>query len=566
MADFDFDRFYRYDELTALLQVCAAEHPDLCALESLGHSHEGRDIWLVTVTNTATGPAGEKPALWVDANIHATEIAGSSAALHLLHRLLSGFGQDERVTRVLDTRCFYIVPRINPDGVELALADRPRFLRSSTRPWPHADQRDGLVEEDIDGDGRVLTMRIEDPNGAWKPHPDEPRLLITRDPDEDGPGPYYRLLPEGMVQGVGGFDGHTIEVPRVLEGLDLNRNFPAGWRTEGEQVGAGPYPTSEPEARAVVQGLVDRPNVTGYIDYHTFSGVHLRPYSMHPDEDLPTFDLRVYTTIGAKATSITGYRAVSVFHDFKYEPKEVISGGSDDWVYDHLGVFAWTTELWSPLQQIGLKDYHFIEWYREHTPGDELALLAWSDDTLGGRGYVDWYRFEHPQLGPVELGGWDWFYCWSNPPPELLEREIAPHAEWAIWHLLISPLLRVRAAEAEPVGDATGTWQIRFVVENAGWLPTNVTAKAVERKIVEPVTITIDLPDGASLTSGKHRVECGQLTGRAGKTNMVSFDDGDATTDRAKADWVVHGPAGGTVRLTATHPRAGTARAEVTLG
>ncbi len=69
-----FDRYYRYDDLTRLLSAYAQEHPDLIRLESIGKSFEGRDIWLVTVTNVATGPAAEKPALWVDGNIHASEV------------------------------------------------------------------------------------------------------------------------------------------------------------------------------------------------------------------------------------------------------------------------------------------------------------------------------------------------------------------------------------------------------------------------------------------------------------------------------------------------------------
>ena len=50
-----FDRFLRYDELTAWLQALAAEHPDLVTVEAYGRSHEGRDLWLVTVTDAATG-------------------------------------------------------------------------------------------------------------------------------------------------------------------------------------------------------------------------------------------------------------------------------------------------------------------------------------------------------------------------------------------------------------------------------------------------------------------------------------------------------------------------------
>ena len=557
--DLRFDKLYRYDELTDALRLLAEARPDLMTLAAAGQSHEGRDIWLATVTNTATGPADEKPALFVEANIHATEVTGSTAALHLLHTLVSRYGEDEKVTRALDTRAFYVIPRLNPDGVERALADKPQFIRSSVRPYPRTDKQDGLFEEDVDGDGRILTMRIEDPNGTWKVYADDPRLLIAREPDEVGTGPYYRLLPEGSIRN---YDGVIVRLAPRVEGLDLNRNFPAEWRTEGEQHGAGPFPTSEPEIRAVVQAVIERPNVCGYIAYHTFSGVHLRPYSAHADEHFPTVDLRVYKEIGKRATAITGYKAVSVFHDFQYDPKNAMTGASDDWAYDHLGVFSWTTEFWGPQQQAGIEDHHFIEWWDDHPLEHDLKLLAWTDEKLGGTAYVDWYPFDHPQLGRVELGGWDFFRSWSNPPPEFMEAEIRPHADFAVFHLLISPRLELHSTDVEHLGD--GVWRVRLVVQNSGWLPTNVTQKAVERKVVRPIEAEITLPDGASLVGVEGKLELGQLTGRALKANVLGAGN-DPTDDRAKAEWVVRAPAGTTVEVEARHQRAGVVRASIEL-
>ncbi|MFP5325855.1 MAG: M14 family zinc carboxypeptidase, partial [Acidimicrobiia bacterium] len=233
----------------------------------------------------------------------------------------------------------------------------------------------------------------------------------------------------------------------------MNRNYPIEWRPEGEQLGAGPYPTSEPEIRAVVQAIVERANICAFIQYHTYSGVHLRPYGTRGDDALPTWDLRVFKKIGDKATELTGYPHVSVFHDFKYDPKDVITGVADDWAYDHLGVFAWTTEFWNPFTTAGIEDYKWIEWSIDHPVDDDLKLLAWSDEELNGEGFVDWYPYDHPQLGPVEIGGWNSAYCLRNPPPHLLEKEVLPHADWAIWHVLIAPELRVRLATAERVGD-----------------------------------------------------------------------------------------------------------------
>ena len=558
MPQVRFDTYYRYEELTRILHAYAEEYPQLVRIESIGKSYEGRDIWLLTLTNFATGPAEEKPALWVDGNIHASEVSPSTACLYLIHRLTREYGSNEKITRCLDTRAFYVCPRVNPDGAEWALADKPKIIRSSTRPYPYdEDPIGGLVVEDIDGDGRMLMMRIPDPNGNWKKHPDEPRLMIRRDPDETG-GEYYRILPEGRFDEP--FDPAILTIQPKKEGLDLNRNFPAHWRQEYEQQGAGPYPTSEPEVRAIVDFIAKRPNITGGVTFHTWSGVLLRPYSHQPDDAFPAEDLWTYQKIGAKGTEITGYPNISVYHNFKYHPKEYISGVFDDWMYDHMGVFAWTVEIWSPQRQAGITDYKFIDWFREHPVEDDLKLLKWSDEALGGRGYVDWYEFEHPQLGRVELGGWDMLYAWRNPPPEFLEKEVALFPDWLVWHLLISPKLEICEATVEPLGDAL--YKVRLVVQNTGWLPTYITKKALEKKLVRGVVAEIELPDGATLRTGKPREELGQLEGRAYKPSAVTFWSADPTDDRAKVEWVVHAPQGGAVRLVARHERAGVARVE----
>ena len=557
MEPMRFDTYYRYDDLTAYLKQWADAYPHLCRLESMGPSYEGRDIWVMVVTNFATGPDDEKPAYWVDGNIHATELSASTAVLYLLHKLLTGYGQDERITYALDSRVFYAVPRLNPDGAEWALADTPRYVRSSTRPYPRHDKLDGLHQEDIDGDGRILTMRLKDSHGAWKTHPDEPRLMIPREPDDPPGGAYYRLLPEGRIQN---YDGVLIEMAPRLQGLDLNRQFPVYW--EPNEQGAGLYPTSEPEPRAAAQFIVDHPNITGSISFHTFSGVHLRPPTKGADDTLPTPDLFAYKKIGARATELTGYPAVSVFHDFKYDPKEFIKGTFDDWMYDHRGVYGWTTEIWSPQRAAGLKDYKFIDWFRDHPNADDLALLKWNDEALDGQGYVDWYPCEHPQLGPVELGGWDGINTWTNPPRKLLEKEVAPLADFALFACLISPRLELHSVDVHSNGRLH---RIRCVVHNTGWLPTNVTEQALKQKVVRPLEIDLSLPAGARLLTGKLKTRLGQLKGRDHKWRAL-FDPGDATDERAKVEWVVEAEPGATVEITAVHPRAGTVRAAVTLG
>ena len=104
-------------------------------------------------------------------------------------------------------------------------------------------------------------------------------------------------------------------------------------------------------------------------------------------------------------------------------------------------------------------------------------------------------------------------------------------------------------------------------MQNTGWLPSYVSKRALERKVVRGLIAEISLPGGATLHSGKRRQEMGQLEGRAYKHTGVSFwPDYHLTDDRAKIEWVVQGSAGSRIALTARHERAGTVRATVTLG
>lgn len=559
-----FDTFYRHAELAQLLQAYAEARPDLVDLRVLGKSHEGRDIALVVLTNTATGDDTDKPAIWVDGNIHAGELTASTACLYWLHQLVSGHGSDAgagpQITQLLDTRVVYLCPRLNPDGAELALADKPRFIRSSTRPYPYDEQPvDGLTVEDIDGDGRVLQMRVPDPHGPWKPHPDQPRLLIPREPGEFG-GRYYRVMPEGTLTH---YDGVQIKVNRDREGLDLNRNFPAFWRQEFEQTGAGPYPTSEPEVRAMVDFVAKHPNIGAAVSFHTHSGVILRPMGTVADDHMTPEDLWMIKRLSDLGAKLTGYPAVSTFHDFKYHPKEIITG-TQDWLYEHLGALFWTVEIWAPNKEAGITDYDFVHWYRDHPPEDDLKLLAWSDAQCAGLAHVDWYPYRHPQLGMVELGGWDRLNYWRNPPPHLREREAARFPAWLTQIGLALPKLELLRAEVRNLGG--DTWRIRLAVANAGYLPSYVTRRALERKVARGVVFELHPPAGLALQTGKLRIEGAQLEGHAAPNSLQAFlPSRDITADRAVAEWVVTAPRGMRVLLTASADRAGTVRTEVTL-
>ena len=179
--------------------------------------------------------------------------------------------------------------------------------------------------------------------------------------------------------------------------------------------------------------------------------------------------------------------------------------------------------------------------------------------------HISWKPFDHPQLGRVEIGGWNRFHAFGNPPPAFLEREVARFPKWLLWQALTSPKLELVAAEADALGD--DHWRVRLVVQNTGWLPSYVSKRALERKVVRGLIAEIELPAGATLLHGKRREELGQLEGKAYKHTGVSFwPDHNVTDDRAKIEWIVQGRKGDEIRVSrGTSARAWCGRASLSI-
>jgi murein tripeptide amidase MpaA len=549
--------YYTYEVLTRLLHELVEAHPQLAQIESIGQSLEGREIWLVTLTNFETGQALEKSAYWIDGNTHAGEVTGSTVVLYTIWDYLTRYGKDEKITRVLNRSAIYLLPRLSVDGAEKYLTT-PYDLRSSTRIHPYAEERDGLYPADIDGNGLILTMRMKNPNGDWKCSEHDARIMRKRGIDDEG-GIYYTVLSEGLIRN---YDGALIPIAPAREGMDINRNYPYSWEPEGTEHGAGPYPFSEPETRAEAEFWRTHPNISGLVTYHTTSGVLLRPYGTQTDENMPTEDLDVYNLMGKRGTELTGYPSVSVYHGFRYHPKTVMHGAMDDFGYDHHGWFGFTPELWDLPTTAGVGPRDFIQWIRWHPEEDDLKIMRWNDEVMHGDAFIDWQPFEHPQLGEVEIGGWNTKLYEDNAPLQYLAEMCEKHSQWTLSNASLCPYLTLPHLSVEAQGEQL--YHIVALVENGGFLPTYTSQKALERKDVRPIEAELLLPEGAEIVAGKRWQELGQLEGRSNKI-WNWWGSGSPTDNRLKLEWVVKGPANAQLRLTVRAQRAGTLHREITL-
>jgi hypothetical protein len=249
-------------------------------------------------------------------------------------------------------------------------------------------------------------------------------------------------------------------------------------------------------------------------------------------------DVQALSDLGAK---LTGYPAISIFHDFKYHPKEIITG-TQDWVYEHLGALFWTVEIWAPNKEAGITDYKWIEWYRDHPVEDDLKLLKWSDEQCGGQAHVDWYPFRHPQLGMVELGGWDKHELLAQPAAAPARTRGGALPGLADADRAVAAALEVLRTEVRALGP--DTWRVRFAVANSGYLPAYVSKRALERKTVRGTMFQIHLPPGVAWSAARNASKARTWTAMRPRPALQAFlPNREVTADRAVVEWVVHGAA-----------------------
>jgi murein tripeptide amidase MpaA len=415
----------------------------------------------------------------------------------------------------------------------------------------------GLHYADVNDDGEILEMRIRDDAGEWKISDKDDRLMIPRAPDESG-GEYYRVVPEGILVD---WDGGDFEIPRPRDG-NMNRNYPSNWVPESQQYGSGEYPMSEPEVAVVVSWILDHPNIVGIQSYHTHSGVILRPWLTLPDTDFVGNDKVLYEELGKMGMEETCYPLISVYEDFTPDKSQKRFGSSIEWTFGALGIPSFSTELWDVFKAAGVEreDYYPLRAFSEE---DQLKLLHWQDEVLNGEGFRHWIPFEHPQLGLVEIGGWRRLHTFRNPPPaRYLEEMARANCRFTLRHAAAAPKLRLRDLQVQR--EAERVYHVSAVVDNVGFLPTNLSEQAIVMKAATPVMAKLSGPDELHFIDSLPQIDLGHLAGRSGRLKAYSrFYDWPKAAKPIK--WTVRLPVGQSaeLHLAVGCPRAGTVHANI---
>ena len=524
-----------YIALTA--QVRALATKDLVTVKSLGTTLGKRDVWLVTI---GTGNVDKKPALLVMGNVHAPHLLGSELALRFARQLTEKAKTDDATKKLLEQFTFYVIPRPTPDPSE-AFFTKP-YLERAGNERPTDDDHDGKFNadppDDLNGDGFITLMRIEDSTGDQILHPADPRIMVPADPKENEKGT-HAVYREGRHD-----DGDGLHKKDGPGGVDFNRNFT--FKYPFFKIGAGPNQVSEVETRAVADFCFDHPNIALVFTFTPEDNL-LHPWK--PGQETG----RIRTTLAGGDQPYTDFLAERYrkLHGGKDAPGSPAGEGSfSEWAYYHYGRWSLAARAWwipkvaeKPAEKADdakaeKKDGEKPTADKPATDkiapdgraGDELNALRWfAQEKIDG--FVDWKVVENPDFPnkKCEVGGIKPFYT-LNPPAKEIDALADKHFQYLTGLCDLLPKLALHEPKVEPLGG--GLFRVSVTVVNNGYLPTMSEMGQINHEPF-PLQIRLEVPATVTFVNGKSRVEVPRLTGNGGKATQTwivrSLDDKPAT-------------------------------------
>lgn len=474
----------RYNDNTALEEIyrkMEKAHPDLVSLQSIGKSYQGREMWVLTITDKNSGvDHSRKPAMYIDAAIHANEIQTTEFALYIAWYITEMHAAGNAYFKeLLADKTFYIAPSVNPDSRDHFIHEANTQNSSRTGQVPIDNDRDGLVNEDdfddLNGDGHITQMRRKTPYGQFVADPKDPRRLIRVEAGQQGE---YELLGyEGIDN-----DGDGLVNEDGVGQYDPNRDWGWSWEPNYVQNGAYKYPFSLPENWAVADFILSHPNIAAGQNFHNMGGYVLRGPGSETDEQYyGREDEMVYDFLGKKGEEIIPfYRYIITYKDM-YN----VYGGQLDWMFAGRGIFAFCNELWT----------NHLYYNRAPEPVDRSQWGTGSKEQyqfdeyyLFGDAFVDWEPYNHPQYGEIEIGGSKKNFGRMHPG-FLLESDAHRNAAFVIYHAHSTPKLSVPEIKVNELDG--GIKEVTAIVKNERLIPTH-SGHDVRNKIEVPDVISLN--------------------------------------------------------------------------
>jgi len=453
-----WNRYNTYDGVVDIMKKIAKAYPKLARLESIGKSYEDRSIYMLTISDFNTGNPDDKPAMYIDGNIHSNEIQGAEFSLYTAWYLTEMFNDLEFINQLLKDKTFYIVPTINPDA-------RDNYMLVLDNDGDGEAGEDGF--DDLNGDNHITYMIRKSPTGRFIKDSQDQRKLIRVAAEEQGE--YEMLGFEGIDK-----DGDGEVNEDGIGYYDPNRDWGWKWQPDYVQRGAYKYPFSLPENRAVADFVMKHPNIAGAQSYHNYGGMILR--GPGAEEDVDTYnkeDVRIYDAIAKKGEEmIPGYRYLTVYKDL-YS----VFGGELDWFYGGRGIYTYTNELM----------VSYLYFHKNEGRANQEEELKVDKYLTFGDAFVDWKEYSHPQYGTIEVGGFKKNFSRAHPG-FLLEQDAHRNMAFTIYHAYQTPKLSITNVEENNLGN--GLKEVTATLYNERLMPTH-SGQDLKFKIERPDLVSI---------------------------------------------------------------------------
>ncbi|HCO95054.1 MAG TPA: hypothetical protein DIU00_14065 [Phycisphaerales bacterium] len=517
--------YYNGKSLSRRLSSLAEENPTLVRLQSIANSSGKRKVWLIELGKGTRQDRTTRPAMLVVAGIEGSDLIGCSTAVNWVEHLVEQYQDNAEIAKLLQTTTIYIVPRLNTDAAEHFFARLKLETSSSSKPVD--DDHDGLLDEDgpedLNEDGLITWMRIEDPEGEYILDPNDERLLLKADHLKGEVGA-WRYLREGADND---HDERWNEDGRG--GVNFNRNFPFNY--EFFAADAGVHQVSEHETRALADFVIEHPNIGIVLTYGSADNLSKAPEGAEPAgwrepmTEIHQDDAGYYRAMGELYRESLGL-------DEELEDASV-PGSFSDWMYYHRGRLSLAARAWSPAVAVELSEAaeeeeqepqeQDSESGREENNKDEdernqqeRKELDWFDE-YAPEAFVEWQPIEHPDFPGrrAEVGGYRPFAL-TNPPAEMVDEIAAKHADFLTKAALRLPRIGVRKIECRHLGRSV--YEVEIQIENTGFLPT-VLEHGQRTREVHPTRLVMELED-KSFLSGSRITNLPAIRGSGGMAEL----------------------------------------------
>jgi hypothetical protein len=479
--------YVNYENLTKSLKDLDV-NSKYCTVKSIGKSIGGKEIWVVTISESTI----PKPALLITAGIDGKHLAGTQITLKMISNLL----QSDKLVEILKEKTIYFVPAVNPDAIDAAFAAVKMEKRGNDTKTD--DDRDGKNGEDpfedLNKDGLITQLRIEDVTGSFIESPEDSRVLIKADPSKNQVGKYI-VISEGIDTDKDGMFNDDFS-----EGVNIDKNFTFDYAAF--EKGAGVYVASEPETRALLDFLYLNQNIYGVLTF----GMH-NNLSETPKYDSKLAGSRIIKGWLEKDIKIA--EQVSKLYTQKAAIKDgpkmpMTKGNFAQTAYFHAGRFSFSTPGWWVPKMQAKKDSldSKVEKVKEKEElNSEVSFLKWADSQNVKGVFVNWSNLKHPDFPnqKVEVGGFV-PNALNNPPLNFLEETATKHVLFVEELLAVMPKIETNVPEVEKIKD--NLYRVSIKVANKGLLPT-YTEIGDKIRFVSKMKTEIEIQKNQFMVSGR---------------------------------------------------------------